>query len=284
MHIIERRLDLSYPTVMGILNTTPDSFFDGGTLYKNGNLNLDLALSRAESMVSDGSAIIDIGGESTRPGAKSISMEEEMDRVIPVVESIASRLDVAISVDTSKPKVMEAAISSGAHMINDVRALSEPHALDILAASKASVCLMHMSGEPGTMQISPEYKSVSRDVKNFLISRIEECRKVGISLDRLIVDPGFGFGKTLDHNLELLANLREFTSLGCPLLVGLSRKSMIDKILSQESKERLSASLGLAVIALERGANLIRTHDVRETVNAISMWIAVNSAKKLSEE
>ena len=283
MHIIGRQLDLSYPRVMGVLNTTPDSFFDGGTLYKNGNLDLDLALSRAERMVLDGSAIIDIGGESTRPGAKSISIEEEMDRVIPVVESIASRLDVAISVDTSKPKVIEAAISSGAHMINDVRALSEPHALDILAASKASVCLMHMLGEPGTMQISPEYKSVSRDVKNFLLSRIEECKKVGISLDRLIVDPGFGFGKTLDHNLELLANLRELTGLGCPLLVGLSRKSMIDKILSREGKERLSASLGLAVIALERGANLIRTHDVRETVDAISMWIAVNRAKNLSE-
>ncbi len=283
MHIIGRQLDLSYPRVMGVLNTTPDSFFDGGTLYKNGNLDLDLALSRAERMVLDGSAIIDIGGESTRPGAKSISIEEEMDRVIPVVESIASRLDVVISVDTSKPKVMEAAISSGAHMINDVRALSEPDALDILATSKVSVCLMHMLGEPGTMQISPEYKSVSRDVKNFLLSRIEECKKVGISLDRLIVDPGFGFGKTLDHNLELLANLRELTGLGCPLLVGLSRKSMIDKILSREGKERLSASLGLAVIALERGANLIRTHDVRETVDAISMWIAVNRAKNLSE-
>ncbi len=283
MHIIERWLDLSYPRVMGILNTTPDSFFDGGTLYKNGNLDLDLALSRAESMVLDGSAIIDIGGESTRPGAKSISIEEEMDRVIPVVESIASRLDVVISVDTSKPKVMEAAISSGAHMINDVRALSEPDALDILATSKVSVCLMHMLGEPSTMQTSPEYKSVSRDVKNFLLSRIEECKKVGISLDRLIVDPGFGFGKTLDHNLELLANLRELTGLGCPLLVGLSRKSMIDKILSREGKERLSASLGLAVIALDRGANLIRTHDVRETVDAISMWIAVNRAKNLSE-
>ena len=283
MYFLEKWLDLSYPTVMGILNTTPDSFFDGGNLYKNGKLDLDLALIRAEDMVSNGAGILDIGGESTRPGAKSISNEEEMDRVAPVVESIASRLDVVISVDTSKPKIMEAAISSGAHMINDVKALSEPDALKVVAASKVNVCLMHMLGNPITMQTSPEYKSVNKDVKQFLLGRIEKCKQVGIFRERLIVDPGFGFGKTMGHNLELLGNLREFTSLGCPLLVGLSRKSMIDKILSRESTERLSASLGLAAIALERGANLIRTHDVRETADVISMWMAVNRVETGSE-
>ena len=283
MYFLEKWLDLSYPTVMGILNTTPDSFFDGGNLYKNGKLDLDLALIRAEDMVSNGAEILDIGGESTRPGAKSISNEEEMDRVAPVVESIASRLDVVISVDTSKPKIMEAAISSGAHMINDVKALSEPDALKVVAASKVNVCLMHMLGNPITMQTSPEYKSVNKDVKQFLLGRIEKCKQVGIFRERLIVDPGFGFGKTVGHNLELLGNLREFTRLGCPLLVGLSRKSMIDKILSRESTERLSASLGLAAIALERGANLIRTHDVRETADVISMWMAVNRVETGSE-
>ena len=283
MYFLEKWLDLSYPTVMGILNTTPDSFFDGGNLYKNGKLDLDLALIRAEDMVSNGAGILDIGGESTRPGAKSISNEEEMDRVAPVVESIASRLDVVISVDTSKPKIMEAAISSGAHMINDVKALSEPDALKVVAASKVNVCLMHMLGNPITMQISPDYKSVNKDVKQFLLGRIEKCKQVGIFRERLIVDPGFGFGKTMGHNLELLGNLREFTSLGCPLLVGLSRKSMIDKILSRESTERLSASLGLVAIALERGANLIRAHDVRETADVISMWMAVNRVETGSE-
>ena len=283
MYFLEKWLDLSYPTVMGILNTTPDSFFDGGNLYKNGKLDLDLALIRAEDMVSNGAEILDIGGESTRPGAKSISNEEEMDRVAPVVESIASRLDVVISVDTSKPKIMEAAISSGAHMINDVKALSEPDALKVVAASKVNVCLMHMLGNPITMQTSPEYKSVNKDVKQFLLGRIEKCKQVGIFRERLIVDPGFGFGKTVGHNLELLGNLREFTRLGCPLLVGLSRKSMIDKILSRESAERLSASLGLVAIALERGANLIRAHDVRETADVISMWMAVNRVETGSE-
>ena len=283
MYFLEKWLDLAYPRVMGILNTTPDSFFDGGNLYKNGKLDLDLALIRAEDMVSNGAAILDIGGESTRPGAKSISNEEEMDRVAPVVESIASRLDVVISVDTSKPKIMEAAISSGAHMINDVKALSEPDALEVVAASKVNVCLMHMLGNPITMQTSPEYKSVNKDVKQFLLGRIEKCKQVGIFRERLIVDPGFGFGKTVGHNLELLGNLREFTSLGCPLLVGLSRKSMIDKILSRESTERLSASLGLVAIALERGANLIRAHDVRETTDVISMWMAVNRVETGSE-
>ena len=283
MYFLEKWLDLSCPTVMGILNTTPDSFFDGGNLYKNGKLDLDLALIRAEDMVSNGAGILDIGGESTRPGAKSISNEEEMDRVAPVVESIASRLDVVISVDTSKPKIMEAAISSGAHMINDVKALSEPDALKVVAASKVNVCLMHMLGNPITMQTSPEYKSVNKDVKQFLLGRIEKCKQVGIFRERLIVDPGFGFGKTMGHNLELLGNLREFTSLGCPLLVGLSRKSMIDKILSRESTERLSASLGLVAIALERGANLIRAHDVRETADVISMWMAVNRVETGSE-
>ncbi|MDG1986650.1 MAG: dihydropteroate synthase [Halieaceae bacterium] len=268
---------------MGILNTTPDSFFDGGSLYKNGKLDLDLALIRAEDMVSNGAAILDIGGESTRPGAKPISNEEEMDRVVPIVESIVSRLDVVISVDTSKPKIMEAAVSSGAHMINDVKALSEPHALEVIAGSKVNVCLMHMLGNPITMQTSPEYKSVNKDVKQFLIGRIEKCKQVGISRERLILDPGFGFGKTVAHNLELLGNLRDLAALDCPILVGLSRKSMINKILKRNIIESLPATLGLVAIALERGANLIRAHDVRETADVISMWMAVNRVENGSE-
>ena len=283
MFFLEKWLDLSYPRIMGILNTTPDSFFDGGKLYKNGKIDLDLALIQAEDMVSNGAAILDVGGESTRPGAKPISNEEEFDRVVPVVESIASRIDVVISVDTSKPKIMESAISSGAHMINDVKALSEPHALEVVSASKVNVCLMHMLANPMTMQISPEYKSVNNEVKQFLLDRIEKCKQVGISRERLIVDPGFGFGKTVDHNLELLENLRDLAGLGCPILVGLSRKSMINKILKRDMIDSLPATLGLVAIALERGANLIRAHDVRETADVISMWMAVNRVENDSE-
>ncbi len=283
MFFLEKWLDLSYPRIMGVLNTTPDSFFDGGNLYRNGKIDLDLALIQAEDMVSNGAAILDIGGESTRPGAKPISNEEEFDRVVPIVESIASRIDVVISVDTSKPKIMESAISSGAHMINDVKALSEPHALEAVSASKVNVCLMHMLGNPMTMQISPEYKSVNNEVKQFLIDRIEKCKQVGISRERLIVDPGFGFGKTVDHNLDLLENLRDLATLGCPILVGLSRKSMINKILKRDIIDSLPATLGLVAIAVERGANLIRAHDVRETADVISMWMAVNRVENDSE-
>ena len=283
MFFLEKWLDLSYPRIMGVLNTTPDSFFDGGNLYRNGKIDLDLALIQAEDMVSNGAAILDIGGESTRPGAKPISNEEEFDRVVPIVESIASRIDVVISVDTSKPKIMESAISSGAHMINDVKALSEPHALEVVSASNVNVCLMHMLGNPMTMQISPEYKSVNNEVKQFLIDRIEKCKQVGISRERLIVDPGFGFGKTVDHNLDLLENLRDLATLGCPILVGLSRKSMINKILKRDIIDSLPATLGLVAIALERGANLIRAHDVRETADVVSMWMAVNRVENDSE-
>jgi len=283
MFFLEKWLDLSYPRIMGVLNTTPDSFFDGGNLYRNGKIDLDLALIQAEDMVSNGAAILDIGGESTRPGAKPISNEEEFDRVVPIVESIASRIDVVISVDTSKPKIMESAISSGAHMINDVKALSEPHALEVVSASNVNVCLMHMLGNPMTMQISPEYKSVNNEVKQFLIDRIEKCKQVGISRERLIVDPGFGFGKTVDHNLDLLENLRDLATLGCPILVGLSRKSMINKILKRDIIDSLPATLGLVAIAVERGANLIRAHDVRETADVISMWMAVNRVENDSE-
>ena len=283
MFFLEKWLDLSYPRIMGVLNTTPDSFFDGGNLYRNGKIDLDLALIQAEDMVSNGAAILDIGGESTRPGAKPISNEEEFDRVVPIVESIASRIDVVISVDTSKPKIMESAISSGAHMINDVKALSEPHALEVVSASNVNVCLMHMLGNPMTMQISPEYKSVNNEVKQFLIDRIEKCKQVGISRERLIVDPGFGFGKTVDHNLDLLENLRDLATLGCPILVGLSRKSMINKILKRDIIDSLPATLGLVAIAVERGANLIRAHDVRETADVVSMWMAVNRVENDSE-
>ena len=263
---------------MGVVNTTPDSFSDGGTLYRGGRLDLGQALSRAVAMVDQGAAIVDIGGESTRPGARAVSAGEEMDRVLPLVERIAAELDVVISVDTSNPQLMREAAQLGAGMLNDVRALSRPGALAAAAATGLPVCLMHMQGEPGTMQSEPSYQDVVREVADFLQQRVADCARAGIARERLLLDPGFGFGKTVGHNLQLLRDLPTLAELGLPLLVGLSRKSLIGKLLGREVDQRLPASLALAVLAVERGAAVVRTHDVAATADAVAMYVAMEDA------
>jgi len=266
-------LDLSQPAVMGVLNVTPDSFSDGGHY-----LQLADALRRAEAMVEEGAALIDVGGESTRPGAPPVSVQEELDRVLPVVERLARELPVPISVDTSKPEVIRAAARAGAGLINDVRALRLPGALEAAVASGLPVCLMHMQGEPGMMQQQPTYADVVAEVLAFLIERVHVCESAGIPRERILVDPGFGFGKTLDHNLLLLRHLDRFTDLAAGILVGVSRKSMIGALLNAPVGERLSGGLAAAVIACWQGANVIRAHDVRETVQALCVCAAARAA------
>ncbi|HRD48694.1 MAG: dihydropteroate synthase [Candidatus Competibacter sp.] len=268
-----RMLDLSQPVVMGVLNITPDSFSDGG-LY----VSLADAVRRAEVMVMEGAALIDVGGESTRPGATPVSVQEEMDRVLPVVERLARELSVPISVDTSKPEVMREAACVGAGLINDVRALRLPGALEAAAASGLPVCLMHLQGEPATMQQQPGYADVVADVHAFLAERVQACESLGIPRTRILVDPGFGFGKTLEHNLTLLRRLRRFSDLAAGILVGISRKSMIGALMGAPVGERLSGSLAAAVIAAWQGAHIIRTHDVRETVQALCVCTAARAA------
>jgi dihydropteroate synthase len=270
-----RSLDLSRPLVMGVINTTPDSFSDGGTLYRSGSLNLELALSRARDMVGEGAAILDIGGESTRPGAEPVTPDVERDRVLPLVEAIAAELEVVISVDTSSPQLMREAAAAGAGLINDVRALTREGALAAAASTGLPVCLMHMQGEPGTMQLEPTYDNVVSEVKDFLADRVAACEAAGIGRERLLLDPGFGFGKSLAHNLQLLRGLPRLAELGLPLLAGLSRKSMIGKLIDRAVDQRLPASLALAVLAAERGAAVIRTHDVGATADALAMWVAM---------
>ncbi|RLA56284.1 MAG: dihydropteroate synthase [Gammaproteobacteria bacterium] len=263
---------------MGVINTTPDSFSDGGTLYRGSQLDVELALTRASDMVMHGAAILDIGGESTRPGAAPVSQAEEMDRVLPLVERIATELDVVISVDTSAPALMRSAAGAGAGLLNDVRALTREGALEAAAATGLPVCLMHMRGDPGTMQSAPSYTNVVAEVCNFLQQRIAACEAQGIGRERLLLDPGFGFGKSVEHNLQLLQRLPTLVALGLPVLVGLSRKSMIGKIIGRDVAQRLPASLGLAVLAVERGAAIIRTHDVAATADAVAMWVALNES------
>lgn len=263
-------LDLGQPVVMGVLNVTPDSFSDGGRY-----LQLTDALRRAEAMAAEGAAIIDVGGESTRPGAPPVSVQEELDRVLPVVERLARELPIPISVDTSKPEVMREAARAGAGLINDVRALRLPGALKVAAACGVPVCLMHMRGEPATMQREPDYADVVTEVYGFLAERVRMCADAGISRDRILVDPGFGFGKTLEHNLSLLRHLDRFVGLAAGLLVGISRKSMIGALLDAPIGERLSGSLAAAVIAAWQGARIIRAHDVQETVRALRVCAAV---------
>ncbi len=258
---------------MGILNVTPDSFSDGGDF-----ISPDLAISHAEQMLQDGADIIDIGGESTRPGAKDVPEQEELDRVIPVIEAIKQRLPVIISIDTSKPTVMREAVSAGAGMINDVMALQTPGALAVAKESGVPVCLMHMQGQPRTMQQNPSYSNVVADILTFFEQRVADCMSGGIARECLLLDPGFGFGKTLEHNLMLLQHLDAFKRLGLPLLAGISRKSMLGAILNNAPVEqRLYASLAAAVIALERGASILRVHDVRPTVDALQVVNAVRS-------
>jgi dihydropteroate synthase len=266
--------DLSSPRVMGVLNVTPDSFSDGGRF-----VHIDDALRQAGDMVAEGAAIIDIGGESTRPGAAAVPLEQELARVLPVIERLAAAFDVPISIDTSKPEVMRAAVNAGAGMINDVTALSAPGAIAAAAESAVPVCLMHMQGEPRTMQQAPQYDDVVADIMRYLSDRVAACEAGGIAHNRLLVDPGFGFGKTKAHNLAVLNGLATFERLGLPLLVGLSRKSMLGAVTGRTVEERLAASVAAALMAVERGARIVRVHDVAATVDALALWQAVTDTE-----
>jgi dihydropteroate synthase len=266
----EQLLSLNQPVVMGIVNVTPDSFFDGGKHF-----SCDSAVEHALRLVDEGAAIVDIGGESTRPGAESVGADEELRRVIPVIERLAGKINAVISVDTSKPGVMREAAQAGAGMINDVRSLREPGALAVAAATRCAVCLMHMQGEPRTMQIAPSYGDLVTEVKAFLLERVQSCLAAGIARERVAIDPGFGFGKTVAHNLTLLRELARLAETGLPVLAGLSRKSMLKSILGREPQDRLHGSLALAVVAVLNGARIVRTHDVAATVDAIKTAMAV---------
>lgn len=265
-------LDLSEPRVMGILNVTPDSFSDGGRF-----VGRDQALAHARSMVAEGAAIIDVGGESTRPGAAGVGLQEELDRVVPVIEALRAELPVIVSVDTSKADVMRAAVAAGAGLINDVRALREPSALDAAAAAGVPVCLMHMQGEPRSMQHRPNYTDVVTEVRDFLLDRAAACHAAGISEQQLVLDPGFGFGKTLEHNLRLLKQLPVLVEAGYPVLVGLSRKSMVGTLLDLPVEQRAGPSATLAALAAWFGARILRVHDVAETVQSLRLCGAVQS-------
>ncbi len=268
-----KSLDLSQPRVMGILNVTPDSFSDGGKFVQR-----EQAVVQALRMVEEGAALIDIGGESTRPGAAEVPLEEELARVIPLIEALAPELPVPISVDTSKPEVMLAAAAAGAGMINDVYALRREGALEAAASSGLPLCLMHMQGEPRTMQAEPYYEDVVMEVQGFLLDRITACEAAGIGRDRILLDPGFGFGKTLGHNLTLLKHLDALHQLGLPLLVGMSRKSMIGLVLDAPVEQRLHGSVAVATMAALAGAQIIRVHDVKPTADALKMVAAVSAA------
>lgn len=263
-------IDLSTPQIMGILNVTPDSFSDGGKFA-----DFEPALAQVQRMITDGATIIDIGGESTRPGAEEVSEADELARVIPVLKAIKKRFNILVSVDTSKAKVMSAAIAAGADIINDVRALQNEGCLAALAASNTPVCLMHMQGLPRTMQNNPSYEDLINDIIAFFQQRINACVNAGISRDRIILDPGFGFGKTLEQNFHLLANVSKFSSLGLPILAGMSRKSMIGNLLNREVDQRLAGSISTALIAAQQGAHIIRVHDVQETADALNILKAV---------
>ncbi|MCG6577137.1 dihydropteroate synthase [Pseudomonas sp. AF32] len=269
-----RVLDLAHVHVMGILNVTPDSFSDGGRFSQ-----LDAALRHAEAMVAAGATLIDVGGESTRPGARPVSPLEELERVAPIVERIHRELDVIISVDTSTPAVMRESARLGAGLINDVRALRRDGALDAAAATGLPVCLMHMLGEPGTMQDDPRYGDVTREVGEFLAERLSVCVAAGIPAEKVVLDPGFGFAKTLAHNLSLFKHMEALHALGRPLLVGVSRKSMIGNALGRPVGERLYGGLALAALAITKGARLLRVHDVAETMDIVRMIAAVQSAE-----
>ncbi|GAA4359184.1 dihydropteroate synthase [Kangiella marina] len=273
MKTLKQLLQQPGPLVMGILNTTPDSFSDGGQYFTNKD-----ATQRIEAMLSAGADIIDIGGESTRPGASEVSVAEELERVIPLVE-VAKKSNAIVSVDTSKPEVMAAAIASGANMINDVRALQEDGALEVVAASTAYVCVMHMQGQPRTMQNNPHYDDVVAEVQQMLSQRITQCESGGVERERIVVDPGFGFGKSLAHNTELMNNLSCFQSLACPILVGVSRKTMIGQIVDKEVSERMIGSVVAASYAAMNGAKILRVHDVEETVQAMKILKAFTNNK-----
>lgn len=268
-------LNTCKPRLMAIVNATPDSFSDGGQLFKGNDIAIDVVSRRVEALVAEGADIIDIGGESTRPGAKPVSLQQELDRVIPIVEWTAKHCDVAISVDTSSPEVMLEAASRGAHLINDVRALTRQQALAAAVKTGLPVCLMHMKGSPSVMQDDPEYQDVVAEVFGFLRQVTNAYLEAGIDKNHIWLDPGFGFGKTLAHNMALLRELPELVSIGYPVLVGFSRKSMIGKLLNREIQDRLPGSLALAMMALERGAKVLRVHDVRPTRDVIDTFVAI---------
>lgn len=256
---------------MGVINVTPDSFSDGGK-----HLDLPAALERAEAMVAEGVAIFDVGGESTRPGADDVPLDAELERVIPLIEALHTEFDLPISIDTQKPNVMRAAVAAGAGLVNDVNALRDAGAVQAISELAVPVCLMHMQGRPRTMQDAPQYANVVDDVLGYLEDRIQVCSEAGIQKSQLLVDPGFGFGKSLDHNLDLLANLSRFSSLGCPVLVGMSRKRMIGEITGRSVDGRLAGGLAAAALAVQNGAKIIRTHDVAETVDTIKLITAAS--------
>ncbi len=275
MKFKDKIVPLSTPRVMGILNVTPDSFSDGGQ-----HINRQSAIDAAHRMAEQGADFIDIGGESTRPGAKDVAEQEELDRVIPIVEALSTDLDAVISVDTSKARVMHEAVNAGASLINDVRALQEPQALKTAAQLGVPVCLMHMQGQPRSMQQSPHYDNVVKDVCDFLLSRVKACHDAGVKEERIILDPGFGFGKQLEHNYQLLKHLPRVAALGYPLLVGMSRKSMIGQLLHRPVDKRLAGSVAVATIAAHLGANIIRVHDVEETADAVSIVKYINALQE----
>ena len=271
-------LRLSRPAVMGVLNVTPDSFSDGGRFAV-----ADAAVRHALRMADEGAAIIDIGGESTRPGAEPVNEQEELDRVVPVIDAIRRELDIPISVDTSKPAVMRAAADAGADMINDVYALRGEGALETAVDLQKPVCLMHMQGEPRTMQNEPKYTDVVADVTQFLAQRVQQCIAAGVAGDLIIIDPGFGFGKTPAHNIELLANLRQLLDVGPPVLIGVSRKATLGAITGRDVRSRLAASLAAAVLAANAGASIVRVHDVAETVDALRVATTIIEQGKDNE-
>jgi dihydropteroate synthase len=266
------RLALGRPLVMGVVNVTPDSFFDGGQ-----HADPPAAIAHARRLVEEGADLLDVGGESSRPGAAPVNADAELARILPVLDGLAG-LDIPVSVDTTKPEVMRAALAHGAAMINDITALATPGALEAAAASDAAVCLMHMQGSPRTMQADPAYADVTAEVRDFLATRAATCERGGIARDRIVLDPGFGFGKTLDHNLTLLARLRELAALGYPVLVGWSRKSSLGRVTGRPAGERLAASVAAALIAVQRGARIVRVHDVAATRDVLAVLAAVEGA------
>ena len=272
LHCGRFTFDLTRPRVIGILNVTPNSFSDGGRYFNHGR-----GLAHAKRMILDGADIIDIGGESTRPGAEPVAEADELARVVPLVEALATS-GIAVSVDTRKPVVMRAAIKAGAAMINDVNALAAPAALDAVADSGVGICLMHMQGDPRSMQLAPAYQDVIAEVRDFLVARANACRAAGIARNRIVVDPGYGFGKRLAHNLTLVRTLPALAATGYPVMIGVSRKSSLGELTGRPIDERLAASLAAALAAVARGARLLRVHDVRETVDALKVWTAVDEA------
>jgi dihydropteroate synthase len=283
VHCGARMLDLSRPRIMGVLNVTPDSFSDGGQLYRDGRVDTDALLARAEQMLAEGADIMDVGGESTRPGAAAVSEAEELDRVVTAVEALAQHFDTIISVDSSTPSVMRESARCGAGLLNDVRGFQRPQALQAAAESGLALCVMHMQGEPDTMQTAPTYSNVLQDISHFLSRRLADVSSVGIDLERVIIDPGFGFGKTAEQNFELLAQLEDLCNQDQPVLVGLSRKSMISSVLDRPPEQRMVASVALALMAVERGARIVRVHDVAATFDALSMWQTTRHALSQSE-